>query len=331
MPNLDVAIRLNNPMLFFKKHLLLICLLICGCPAFAQNDSIPQEKDKLTIDSIAGLNKKKKTYIDTVAAKNALKKKKVKKKVFYGLKTRRGFAKKGTGKRMEVEFFYTPKKWKDPNPYAKEIYVFDMRKQQVLKVDVIDPKKKMNYLLMHGPYKKMQGDKILEEGIFFVGTKHGRWELYDKDFTLLDKTKYYKGWPRDSKLSFYDGAQTKLKEVLPYEFGKRNGDYYLFKENEEILIQGQYKDDMKAGIWTEYYPDVKQKKTETHYPKDPLNDKTKAFVFREWDEKGNLIMENGKKVEVKQKIQPKKKPVVKKPPVKPPVTKPPVKKPTVKK
>jgi len=275
----------------------------------------------MKVDSVSGLNRKKKTYIDSVAAKNALKKKKVKKKVFYGLKTRRGFTKKGSGKKMVVEMFYTLKKWKDPNPYAKEIYVFDMRKQQVLKLDAIDPKKKMQYLLMHGPYKKMQGDKILEEGIFFVGTKHGRWELYDKDFILMDKTKYYKGWPKESKLSFYDGAQTKLKEVLPYEFGQRNGDYFLFKENEEILMQGQYKDDLKSGTWTEYYPNNKQKKKETHYPKDPLHDKTKPFVFREWDEKGNLVMENGKKIEVKQKAQPKKKAVLKKPPVKKPAVK----------
>jgi hypothetical protein len=322
-------------MSFLRKYFLLIFLLICACPAFAQNDSVPPEKDVMKIDSIAGLNKKKKTYIDSLAAKNALKKKKVKKKVFYGLKTRKGFTKKGIGKRMEVEMFYTLKKWKDPNPYAKEIYVFDMRKQQVLKLDAIDPKKKIDYLLMHGPYKKMHGDKILEEGIFFVGTKHGRWELYDKDFMLMDKTKYYKGWPKESKLSFYDGAQTKLKEVLPLEFGQRNGDYFIFKENEEVLIQGHYKDDLKAGIWIEYYPDIKQRKKEIHYPKDPLHDKTKPFVFREWDEKGNLVMENGKKVEVKQKIQPKKKTVVKKPPVKPPVkkpeVKPPIKKPAVKK
>jgi antitoxin component YwqK of YwqJK toxin-antitoxin module len=182
-------------------------------------------------------------------------------------------------------------------------------------VPSIDPKKKAQYLLMHGPYKKMQDGKILEEGIFFIGTKHARWELYDKDFTLLDKTKYYKGWPKESKLSFYDGAQTQLKEVLPYEFNLLNGDYYLFKENGELLVEGHYKDNLKAGTWVEYYPEVNKKKKETHYPKNPLHDETKAFVFREWDEKGNLVMENGKKVEQK-KITPKGKPPVKKPGVK---------------
>jgi len=162
----------------------------------------------------------------------------------------------------------------------------------------------------------MQGGKILEEGIFYIGTKHGRWELYDKDFTLIDKTKYYKGWPKDSKLSFYDGAQTKLKEVMPYEFNLRNGDYYLFKENGEILIEGQYKDDLKAGTWLEYYPNANVRKKEIHYPKNPLHDEKKdAVVFREWDEKGNLVMENGKKIEPK-KITQKGKPPVKKPGIK---------------
>ncbi|MFL5730436.1 MAG: toxin-antitoxin system YwqK family antitoxin [Cytophagaceae bacterium] len=303
----------------FRIYFLLLFLTLGGA-ALAQTDTIPG-KDRMKVDSISGLNKKKKTFIDSVAEKNSQKKKKIKKKVFYGMKTRKGFTKKGVGKKTTIEMFYTLKKWQDPNPYIKEIYVFDMKKQQVLMVESIDPKKKAQYLMMHGPYKKMQGDKILEEGIFYVGTKHGRWELYDKDFTLLDKTKYYKGWPKESKLSFYDGAQTKLKEVVPYEFNKKNGDYYQFKENGDILIEGQYKDDLKAGTWTEYWPNNKLRKKETHYPKNPLHDDTAPFVFREWDEKGNLIMENGKKVEIKPKVNPKGKAPIKKAPSKPPVKK----------
>ena len=74
---------------------------------------------------------------------------------------------------------------------------------------------------MHGPYKRMVGEQIIEEGIYYKGTKHGRWTEYDRHDILVDKRKYYKGWQKESKVKYYDDKQTKLKEVVPILYGKR--------------------------------------------------------------------------------------------------------------
>lgn len=259
------------------------------------------------------------------------KKKKVKKKVYYGLKCKRGFTRKGVGDREVVESFYFLKSYKEPNPYVKKIYVYDMRKQQIAEVTEIDKKDVQFYKILHGPYKKIQGGSVIEEGIFYIGTKHGRWERYapsrkevflnseskgqseDEDekvkkteieySILLDKEKYYRGWPKEAKITFYDGAHSKIKEVLPYEFEKLHGDYYYFKENGDILIQGKYIDGKKAGLWVEFYPNKKQKYRETQYPVSPYHeDQFEPYVLTEWDEKGNLTISKGKAVEPGEKV-----------------------------
>lgn len=237
------------------------------------------------------------------------KKKKYKKKVFYGLKTRRGFTRKGVGQREVIENFFFLKHYKEPSPYAKKIYVFDISKQQIREISEINKKEVHNYRILHGPYKKMQGGEVIESGIFYVGTKHGRWEKYapkrtdkynDEEITyatLLDKEKFYKGFPKESKITFYDAGQTKMKEVIPYKFGKLNGDYFYFKENGDILIQGTYIEGKKAGLWVEFYKDKKQKLRETQYPANPYVEQFEPLVLSEWNEQGQLVISRGEKVE----------------------------------
>src|SRR6478735_6685160 len=106
------------------------------------------------------------------------KKKKVKKKVFYGLKCKRGFTSKGDGQRLVMESFFYLKSYKDPNPYVKNIYVYDVRKQQIVELTEIEEKNKPFYKILHGPYKKTQNGDVIETGVFYIGTKHARWEKY---------------------------------------------------------------------------------------------------------------------------------------------------------
>src|SRR5690606_24299056 len=103
-----------------------------------------------------------------------------------------------------------------------------------------------------GPYRRMIGGAVVEQGIFYVGTKHGRWEAYSDEKTetfndqevsyniLLEKKKYYKGWTKESRVTYYDAARKKVKEVFPYENGKLHGTYYQFLENGQIFIKGRY-------------------------------------------------------------------------------------------
>lgn len=273
-------------------------LLAISLPSHAQ------ENNTLTGDTLPSME------FEQMEPEEPKKKKKVKKKVFYGLKCKRGFTKKGQGKRMTIESFYFLKKYKDPNPYIKEIYVYDVRKQQVLKVTEIKKKEAPFYKILHGPYKKIVQGEVVEQGIFYIGTKHGRWEKFatkrTDEFngeeisysTLIDKEKYYRGWPKESKITFYDPASTKIKEVIPMEHGQLHGDYYLFKENGEILKQGKYIDGKKVGLWIEYHKDKNQKLRETKYPASPYaEEQFEPFVLTEWDEKGQLKISRGEVVE----------------------------------
>jgi antitoxin component YwqK of YwqJK toxin-antitoxin module len=250
------------------------------------------------------------TFESDTVEEQPKKKKKPKKKVFYGMKCRRGFTRKGTGSKEVVENFFFLKHYKEPNPYAKRIFVFDVRKQQIVEVPEINKKDVQFYKILHGPYKKSMGGSVIEEGVFYVGTKHARWEKYAPKKTekfieeeisyniLIDKEKYYKGWPKESRITFYDGAQTKIKEVIPYEYGKIDGDYFYFKENGEVLIQGKYIDGKKAGIWVEYDTNKNKKIREIQYPASPYTeDQFESYVLTEWNENGQMIIQKGQKIE----------------------------------
>ena len=62
-----------------------------------------------------------------------LKKKKVKRNVYYDKKTRRSFTKKGFGGSTVLEEFSVLKVYEDPLPYVRDIYWFDFRKRKIIK------------------------------------------------------------------------------------------------------------------------------------------------------------------------------------------------------
>ena len=214
------------------------------------------------------------------------KKKKPRKKVFYGIKTKKGFTRKGFGDKITVELFYYLKKKDKPSTFVRDIYWYDFTRREIRKTSAFDPSKGV---LLHGPYKKMQGQTILEEGIFYKGTKHGRWMKYDRHNLLDDKEKYYKGWPKESLVTYYDPSERKkVKELIPIEYGEREGFYYLFHENGTIAVVGEYKWDQKINEWIENYPNGKRKKI-ISYPKEPFDKDSKPFVKKEWNDKGQEI------------------------------------------
>lgn len=223
-------------------------------------------------------------------AKDAQKRKETrrKKKYFYGLKTKKGFARRGTGDKVELETFHYLKDFKDTDPYVAEIYWYDLERKRILSSGKIPDKKGV---ILHGPYKKIVGEQIVKEGIFYKGTKHGRWTEFNRQDILMDKSKYYKGWPKDSQVKHYDEKRTKLKEVLPIVYGKKTGTYYYFHENGTIAIKGEYKEDVKVGVWTEYYPFRRRRKKEIQYPSDPYDKAYQPFISKEWDRQNRLVYE----------------------------------------
>jgi antitoxin component YwqK of YwqJK toxin-antitoxin module len=220
------------------------------------------------------------------------KKKKVKKRVFYGIKTKRGFTRKGYGNRVTYELFYYLKKPQLPQTFVRDIYWYDFTRKEIRKTEKFDPAKGV---LLHGPYEKRQGDIIIQKGIYYKGTKHGRWLEYQaKDSVLLNKEKYFRGWPKESEVSYYDPHERKkMKEIVPIEYGQKDGYYYRFYENGQVAVMGEYMWDKKIGDWTEYYPNNKRKKI-LAYPKKPFDDSIRPYVKAEWNDKGKEIYRNNK-------------------------------------
>ncbi len=246
--------------------------------------------------------------------------KKEKRAFFYGKKSRKGYTREGLEEKQVVELFYVLKKYEEPTSYIDELYVWDLSKAKVVKVRKEELVKLKNYKILHGPYTKYVGGRMTEMGIFHVGTKHGRWEKYkwEKKWwepsaskyskaevlqpILIGKSKYYRGFQKEAKITYYDYDRKKVKEVIPSEFGEKTGDYYYFLENGQLLTRGHYGDGKKIGLWIEYFEDKNKRKRETLYPKDQWLDAA-PVVMREWDARGNLIITDGQKVDLSKKVE----------------------------
>lgn len=270
-----------------SRPLLLLALALCAVPGLAQDrkDVIPFGKEgQFTFETDKPY---KLLELDEQTSEPIVsKKKKPKRNTYYGIKVRRSYTRKGQGDRVTIELFNVLKKPDKPTAFVRDIYWYDYTRREIRKTGTFDPKKGA---LLHGPYKKMMGAVVLEEGIFYKGAKHGRWMKYDRNDILDDKEKYYKGWPKESIVTYYDAVEhKKVKEMIPIEIDEREGYYYLFHDNGNIAVTGEYKWDQKVGDWIENYPNGKRKKI-LSYPKEPFDKEAKPFVKKEWDDKGREV------------------------------------------
>ena len=220
--------------------------------------------------------------------KDKKKKKKQKKNVYFGLKTKKGFSRKGAGDNAVLELFRYMKRYEEPDPYVRDVYWYDTKRKQIRTTHNIDPKKA---LVLHGPYKKITEDgEVLEQGMFYKGTKHGRWTRYNRKDILLDKEKYTRGWPRESEIEYYDKDQrAKVKEVIPVEYGEEEGYYFYFHPGGRVAVEGEYQEGKKVGLWTEYYDYEKRAKKQIKYPDDPYDEETKPYIAKEWNPEGQVV------------------------------------------
>jgi antitoxin component YwqK of YwqJK toxin-antitoxin module len=269
-------------------------------PAASATDSTMSEEEeilaagdydtlKLSSDAIPDLmldaDKRKKKEKETK------KKKKIKKNVFFGLKTRKNFTKTGNGDRQVIELFYTLAEYKDPNPYVRHVHWYDRQNRKITDAAIKD---KQTVMILHGPYQKIAGGKVIEEGFYYVGAKHGRWEKYKGDNTLMDKVKYLRGFPKEADISYYDAEKKKIKEVIPKEYGVVKGEYYRYYDGGQLEVEGRYDNGIKVGRWMEYYQYRRQRKKETVYGKDAFDTDFQPYVVREWDENGNVLLDKDK-------------------------------------
>ncbi|MDW7695070.1 hypothetical protein R9C00_29235 [Flammeovirgaceae bacterium SG7u.111] len=294
------------------KKTALFFMLVC-CFAFVATDAFSQKKDR---KKKKAERKEELTASDTVTfttsddfkptleinpgaieEEKKPKKKRRKKKVFYGLKTKVRYFKEIRNNSTIVIKVHVLKEYVAPNPYMRTVSYYSEDKRRPASTTKYKPEYGMP---LHGTYERRVNGVLTEKGIYYVGGRHGRWETYGRDQLLRDKKKYYRGFPKDSKITYYDIESTKIKEVIPIQYGKKEGWYLKYYENGKLAVVGQYVDDIKVGTWLEYYNkegDRGREKKETVYVNRnrPYDEEFEPYVSREWDEKGKKIVDNRKK------------------------------------
>jgi antitoxin component YwqK of YwqJK toxin-antitoxin module len=210
---------------------------------------------------------------------------------YEGLSIARMTTSTGSGDRITQIEFHVLKEYRQPRTYdGLEVFWYDSRNRIVSKSAIKD---KESAQILHGPYKRYVSGNVVEEGNYYIGTKDGRWEAYDADYRLLDKAKWKRGFPAESIVSYYDSAHTKVREVIPLQYGKRKGDYLMFYDGGQLMVKGQYDNDLPVGTWNEYYQYRRQRKKVTRYPRYWYED-GEGILLSEWDDKGKLIYERPK-------------------------------------
>ena len=211
--------------------------------------------------------------------------KKQKKNFYFGKKTKKGFTKSNNGQRILYENFHYIKDVDKIDPYLRDVYWFNKKKKKIIKSKRITE----DNFLLHGPYIKKIGDNIIEKGAYINGLKHGRWIRLNRSNILQDKEEYFLGWPKYSKKSFWDYSKKKLKEIIPIQYGEKDGYYYAFHKNGNLAVKGEYLFDQKIGVWSEYFTNKGKKKREISFPKEPFEENYLPVITKEWNINGKLI------------------------------------------
>jgi antitoxin component YwqK of YwqJK toxin-antitoxin module len=220
--------------------------------------------------------------------------KKEPKNTYRGIKGKKSFTRSESqySNRVSIEKFYFVKEQKTPPNYVAEIYYFDPTKRKIVKTTKYNPEKGF---LMHGLYTKKTNGLLAEEGYFYLGAKDGRWERYSKDTLLTDKRYFDTGFLQESEVVYFDKNKKVLRQLVSIHNGYKEGEYLLYFPSGRMATKGQYAEDIKIGVWYEYYDQVKfARKAEIKYRDSPYEE-ADSVILRQWDEKGKLLFDNTRK------------------------------------
>lgn len=195
--------------------------------------------------------------------------------------------KQGSGNRLHYIEFYVLKNHQAPLQHRRVNTWYDEKNRRFSEVLSRDTK---NNSLLHGPYREYRGDNLVKEGYYYLGSKDGRWMEYDKDFILLNKESYVKGFFADSKISYFDGDSTKIQEVIPVKYDKITGNYYKFFKDGTLAEEGEYDLGKKIKVWVEYYEGGNRRKKVMQHPNN-FDDSADPYVLIEYDENRKVTFE----------------------------------------
>jgi antitoxin component YwqK of YwqJK toxin-antitoxin module len=132
--------------------------------------------------------------------------------------------------------------------------------------------------------------------MYYYGTKHKTWMLYDSKNILQDKNHYFEGWPRESRITYHERKTNVIEEIIPIQYGLEEGNYFYFYEDKQIAVTGEYEYGEKVGLWTEYWDLNSTKairKREIQYQEAAYTKNFRPYIRAEWDKDGNLIYRKG--------------------------------------
>ncbi len=215
-------------------------------------------------------------------------KKKARKNIWFGIKTRRGFAKREIRGQEIYEYFNYTEDSRRSDPYIRDVYWFDTKERSIRTSDYDEAK---GYLL-HGPYERTINETVVESGMFYYGTKHKTWMLFDSKNVLQDKNHFNEGWPKESRVSYYEMPTKPIEEITPIQYGLEEGNYFYFYDDSQVAVTGEYQYGEKVGLWTEYWDTGNTKairKREIQYQEEAYTKNFRPYIRAEWDQDGNLV------------------------------------------
>ncbi len=245
------------------------------------------------IEKVKTLKNESQSIWDDLSVKASMTARRLKKKIlpkdeYEGTKTERRIGNYGTGGRATIEEFNVVKYIEDEavSKYVQEIWWYDPGQSRIVNMPL---KENQRAQICHGPYKKIVNESLIEEGYFYMGAKDGRWETYDADGILISKLYFDKGFPAGSEISYFDAGKKKIKEVIPYIYGKMTGQYLLFHPSGNLAMEGKLDEQVRIGRWREFYEfgSGGRLKKELRYGKDKFEN-IEPILVQERDEKGKI-------------------------------------------
>ncbi|WP_209331425.1 toxin-antitoxin system YwqK family antitoxin [Lunatimonas salinarum] len=275
---------------------MLLVLLLCQViPVLAQDelvvdpDSSGVEKSRLLPTSTPIL-----LFSDQeeeTREKKKQKKKKERKNFYFGERTSRSMIRSSFRDQTTLQLFHTTSRNQRVDPYIRDIYWYDSRSKSI-KDRNFDPSKGQ---LLHGPYEKRVNNVVVETGMYYYGTKHGRWLAFDAKSVLLDKSHFYQGWPKDSRITYYNRENREIERLTPIEYDLEEGNFFHFFPGGQVAVIGEYRYGERVGLWTEYWEtkgDELIRKREIQYQPEPFTRDFRPYIRAEWDREGNLVYRN---------------------------------------
>ncbi len=254
-----------------------------------ENDTLPNMEYRLVSDSI-----RRAEFLADRKQKTEKKKRKYK-KIYFGIKTRvLSIRREGGDNVIDIAQFIAPT-FLINDVYQQDVYYYDKKTRKIKHEPyytlAAKLKKGLDMYLLHGKYERIKNGYTEWEGYYYKGLTHDTWKNFDKANILMEKLTYHMGYSEEARITYYDEADKKIKEVMPVEHKLLHGDYYRFHENGAIAETGEYANNEKVGIWTEFYENRQKKKQTQFTPQGNWDTPVEAYLMMEWDKYGKVVFD----------------------------------------